>query len=160
MPVAGEVAGQVAAHHRHPGDTDVGSLTTLAVLLDVMCLSRVAESVHPFTHAAGSAERGTLGLAKELEHRDEEQASRVVEALRARQVMAHVYRAGTFRFGIRVVLPDEREAIWDDDGTAELEARVMRNGQLVGFVPVVAGSAAFDDAQVVATIAAADYGDG
>ncbi|HET9900718.1 MAG TPA: hypothetical protein VFR46_06610 [Actinomycetes bacterium] len=90
----------------------------------------------------------------------EEQASRVVEALRARQVMAHVYRAGTFRFGIRVVLPDEREAIWDDDGTAELEARVMRNGQLVGFVPVVAGSAAFDDAQVVATIAAADYGDG
>ena len=83
----------------------------------------------------------------------------VVEALRARQVMAHVYRAGTFRFGIRVVLPDEREAIWDDDGTAELEARVMR-GQLVGFVPVVAGSAAFDDAQVVATIAAADYGDG
>jgi hypothetical protein len=90
----------------------------------------------------------------------EDQANRVVEALRARQVMAHVYRAGTFRFGIRVVLPDGREAIWDDDGTAELEARVMRNGQLVGFVPVVAGSAAFDDAQVVATIAAADYGDG
>ena len=158
MPVAGEVAGQVAAHHRHPGDTDVG---TLAVLLDVICASsRRGVGAHPFTHGRGSADHGTLGLAKELEHRDEEQASRVVEALRARQVMAHVYRAGTFRFGIRVVLPDEREAIWDDDGTAELEARVMRNGQLVGFVPVVAGSAAFDDAQVVATIAAADYGDG
>ena len=87
----------------------------------------------------------------------EDQATRITSALRAREVFAHVYRGGTFRFGVRVVLPDGREAIWDDDGTAHLEARIMRNGQLVGFIPVIPGSEHFTDEQVVDTIARTDY---
>ncbi len=87
----------------------------------------------------------------------EDQATRITEALRARDVFAHVYRAATFRFGVRVVLTDGREAIWDDDGTADLEARIMRNGQLVGFVPAIPGSEVFTEDQVINTIAATDY---
>lgn len=87
----------------------------------------------------------------------EDQATRITAALRAREVFAHVYRAATYRFGIRIVLPDGREAIWDDDGTADLEARVMRNGMLVGFIPRITGSEAFSDEQVVDVIARADY---
>lgn len=90
----------------------------------------------------------------------EDQATRITEALRARGVFAHVYRAATFRFGVRVALTDGREAIWDDDGTADLEARVMRNGMLVGFVPRMAGSEGWSEEQVVDAIAAADYGSG
>ena len=90
---------------------------------------------------------------------DEQQAHRVVETLRGRNVFAHVKlpHAGITRYGIRVVLPDGREAIWDNDGTAGLEAQVMRDGVLVGFVPSVPGSEDFDDRQIVEAIAAADY---
>ena len=41
--------------------------------------------------------------------------------------------------------------------TAELEAQVMRDGMLVGFVPVIEGSADFDDAQIIDAIANTDY---
>jgi hypothetical protein len=61
------------------------------------------------------------------------------------------------RFGVRVALLDGREAIWDADGTAGLEAEVMRDGTLVGFVPVIEGSEDFDEAQVVDAIARTDY---
>jgi hypothetical protein len=90
---------------------------------------------------------------------DEERARRVVETLRARNVFAHVKlpRAGVTRYGIRVVLPDGREAIWDNDGTAGLEAQIMRNGILVGFVPSIPGSENFGEAEIVETIARADY---
>ena len=47
--------------------------------------------------------------------------------------------------------------MWDTDGTASLEAQVMRNGVLVGFVPVIEGSEDFDDSQVVDAIARTDY---
>ena len=55
------------------------------------------------------------------------------------------------------MLPDGREAIWDADGAAGLEATVMRDGVLVGMVPTIDGSEAFDDDAVVAAIAATDY---
>jgi len=88
---------------------------------------------------------------------DEERARRVVDVLRDRGVPAHLERAGVARFGIRVALPDGREAIWDTDGTAGLEAQVMRDGVLVGFVPNIPGSERFDDAQTVDAIARTDY---
>jgi hypothetical protein len=90
----------------------------------------------------------------------EERARAIVAALRARGVMAHVEQPGIFRFGVRVVIPDGRQAIWDTDGTAGLEAQIMRDNVLVGFVPQIPGSEDFDDDRVVATIAAADYGTG
>jgi hypothetical protein len=90
---------------------------------------------------------------------DGNRARRVVDTLRDRGVPAHVVlaSAGRSRAGVRVVLPDGREALWDTDGTAGLEALVMRNGVLVGFVPVIARSEAFDEAQIVEAIAATDY---
>jgi len=84
-------------------------------------------------------------------------ARRVVDALRDRGVTAHVERAAVNRFGVRVALPDGREAIWDADGTAALEAEIMLDGTLVGFVPVIEGSEDFDEAQVVDAIARTDY---
>ena len=90
---------------------------------------------------------------------EQERAQRVVARLRERNVFAHVKLplAGLTRYGIRVVLPDGREAIWDNDGTAGLEAQVMRNGILVGFVPVIEGSEHFDEEQVVDAIVHTDY---
>jgi hypothetical protein len=90
---------------------------------------------------------------------EEQRAGRVVETLRARNVFAHLKlpHAGVTQYGIRVVLPDGREAIWDNDGTAGLEAQVMRNGILVGFVASIPGSENFGDAQIVEAIATADY---
>src|SRR6202012_5888129 len=87
---------------------------------------------------------------------DEFRARRVVDALRERGVNAHLLR-GTTEFGVRVSLPGGREAEWDNDGTAGLEAQVMRAGMLVGFVPTIEGSEDFDEAQVIDAIARADY---
>jgi hypothetical protein len=90
---------------------------------------------------------------------EEVRARRVVETLRTHNVFAHVKlpHAGITQYGIRVVLPDGREAIWDNDGTAGLEAQIMRNGVLVGFVASIPGSENFGDAEIVQAIAAADY---
>jgi hypothetical protein len=88
---------------------------------------------------------------------DENRARRVVDALRARGVPAHLAKAGVYRFGVGVSLPGGREAIWDSDGTAGLEAQVMRNGMLVGFVPVIDGSEDFDEDQTVDAIVRTDY---
>jgi hypothetical protein len=88
---------------------------------------------------------------------DEDRARRVVDTLRDRGVPAHLERAGVSQFGIRVALRDGREAIWDTDGTAGLEAQVMRNGVLVGFVPHIVGSESFDEPQTVDAIARTDY---
>jgi hypothetical protein len=87
---------------------------------------------------------------------DEFRARRVVDALRDRGVNAHLLR-GTTEFGVRVSLPGGREAEWDNDGTAGLEAQVMRDGMLVGFVPTIDGSEDFDEAQVIDAIARTDY---
>ena len=90
---------------------------------------------------------------------EEERARRVVETLRARNVFAHVKlpQAGITQYGIRVVLPDGREAIWDNDGTAGLEAQIMRNGILVGYVASIPESENYGDGQIVEAIATADY---
>ncbi len=89
---------------------------------------------------------------------DEATASDVVERLRARRIFAHLNRrAGVYNVGVRVVVPDGREAIWDNDGAAGLEAMVLRDGVLVGFVPQIPDSADFDAAAIADIIAAADY---
>jgi hypothetical protein len=87
----------------------------------------------------------------------EERAARLVERLRERHVMAHVAHAGVYQVGIRVVIPGGREAVWDTDGAAGLEAQVLEDGLLVGFVPTIPGSEDFDDDAVVDCIARTDY---
>jgi hypothetical protein len=88
---------------------------------------------------------------------DEFRARRVVDALRDRGIDAHLLKGGVGQYGIRVPLPGGRQAEWDTDGTAGLEAQVMRDGMLVGFVPQIDGSEDFDEAQVVDAIARTDY---
>ena len=65
--------------------------------------------------------------------------------------------AAVGQFGIRVSLDGGRDAEWDTDGTAGLEAQVMRDGMLVGYVPQIEGSEDFDESQVVDAIARTDY---
>jgi hypothetical protein len=88
---------------------------------------------------------------------DENRARRVVDALRERGVRAHMEKAGVYQFGVRIALPDGRQAVWDTDGTAGLEAQVMRDGMLVGFVPVIDGSEDFDEQQIIDAIVRTDY---
>ena len=90
---------------------------------------------------------------------DESRATRIVAALRDRGVMAHLARTGVYQTGIRVVIRDGREAIWDTDGAAGLEAQILRNGVLVGFVPQIPDSEHLDETGVVTAIAAAEYGE-
>jgi hypothetical protein len=66
-------------------------------------------------------------------------------------------KAGVYQFGIVVALPDGREAVWDTDGTAGLEATVMADGMLRGFVPTIPGSEDFTEEQVVEAIWHTDY---
>jgi hypothetical protein len=95
---------------------------------------------------------GTLGITME-----EMKARRVVDALRELGTDASVAREGVYQFGVVVRLPDGREATWDSDGTASLEAQVMRNGVLVGFVPEIEGSDSYTEEQIVDAIRRTDY---
>lgn len=88
---------------------------------------------------------------------EENEARKVTDRLRERGVDAHMERAGIYQFGVRIALPDGRQAVWDSDGTAGLEAQVMRNGMLVGFVPAIEGSEDYDEAQTVDAIVHTDY---
>jgi hypothetical protein len=88
---------------------------------------------------------------------DENKARRVADALRDRGIDAHLETAGIDVFGVRVVLSGGREAIWGNEGTSTLEAEVLLDGDLVGFIPEIAGSENFDEAQIVDAIARADY---
>ena len=88
---------------------------------------------------------------------EENRARRVADALRDRGINAHFAEVGTYQFGVRVILPDGRQAEWDTDGTAGLEAQVMQDGDLVGFVPKIEGSENFDEAQTVDAIARTEY---
>ena len=92
-----------------------------------------------------------------MEPVDEDRARRVTDALRDRGINAHLARVGVGQFGVRVTLPGGREAEWDTDGTAGLEAQVMRDGMLVGYVPVIEGSEDFGEGQIVDAIASTDY---
>ena len=88
---------------------------------------------------------------------DEFRARRVVDALRDRGIDGHLIKAGVDQYGVRVPLPGGRQAEWDTDGTAGLEAQVMRDGMLVGYVPTIDGSADFSEQQVIDAIARTDY---
>ena len=88
---------------------------------------------------------------------DENKARRVVDALRDRGTNAELARVGVYQFGVTIKLPDGREATWDSDGTAALEAQVMRNGVLVGYVPAIEDSDAFTEEQVIDAIVRTDY---
>ncbi len=88
---------------------------------------------------------------------EENRARRVSDTLRSLGVPATLKKAGVYQFGIVVTLPDGREAIWDADGTAGLEATVMADGMLRGFVPQIEGSEDFTDEQVVDAIRRTDY---
>ncbi|GAA3631140.1 hypothetical protein GCM10022223_56420 [Kineosporia mesophila] len=88
---------------------------------------------------------------------EENRARRVVDALRERGIDARMEKAGVYQFGLWVKLPGGREAIWDTDGSAGLEAQVMANGVLVGFVPSIPGSDDFTEVEVVDAIARTDY---
>src|SRR5439155_27093113 len=89
---------------------------------------------------------------------DEATATDVVERLRARRIFANINRrVGVYNVGVRVVIPDGREAIWDKDGAAGLEAMVLRDGVRVGFVPQIPDSDDLDAAAITEIIAATDY---
>jgi hypothetical protein len=88
---------------------------------------------------------------------DENRARRVTDALRDRGIDAHLAKMSVDMYGVRVRAGGGREAIWGAEGTASLEAEVLLDGNLVGFVPEIPGSADFDEAQVVDAIARADY---
>jgi hypothetical protein len=88
---------------------------------------------------------------------DEAKATAVVERLRARGKFAHVHPVGVYAYSVRIVIPDGREAIWDADGAAGLEAVVLRDGTLVGLVEEIPGSADLDVDGIVDVIAATDY---
>jgi hypothetical protein len=88
---------------------------------------------------------------------DETKARRVVDALRDRGTDAQLARVGVYQFGVSIRLPDGREATWDSDGTAALEAQVMRNGMLVGYVPSIEGSDSYTEEQVIDAILRTDY---
>ncbi|MGW4031583.1 hypothetical protein ACWEFL_20080 [Streptomyces sp. NPDC004838] len=88
---------------------------------------------------------------------DAERAGRLVTALQARRVMAHVIEAGVYEFGVRVVLDQGIEALWDVDGAAGLDAEIVDEGVLIGFVPHVPGSESFTEEQLVDCIATTVY---
>jgi hypothetical protein len=89
---------------------------------------------------------------------DESTAEQVVELLRQQRIFASVNRrVGVYNVGVRVVIPDGREAIWDNDGAAGLEAMVLRNGMLVGYVPQLADTDDLDAVAIARIISAADY---
>src|SRR6185312_16531760 len=88
---------------------------------------------------------------------DAERARRMVELLRARGVMAHLVEAGVYEFGIRVVLDEGVEALWDIDGAAGLDAEIVSEGVLIGFVPHIPGSETYSEQQLVDAIAQTNY---
>lgn len=71
--------------------------------------------------------------------------------------MAHVEHAGVYKHGIRVVLDKNIEALWNVDGAAGLDAEIVSDGVLIGFVPHVSGSENFTDEQIVECIATTRY---
>jgi hypothetical protein len=88
---------------------------------------------------------------------EENKARRVVDALRERGTDADLARVGVHQYGVTIRLPDGREATWDSDDTASLEAQVMRNGVLVGFVPEIEGSDGYTEEQIIDVIVRTDY---
>jgi hypothetical protein len=90
---------------------------------------------------------------------DENRARRVADALRDRGIDAHLRKQGVAAYAVQVPAGGGREAVWGSEGTTGLEAEVLLDGDLVGFVPEIPGSQGFDDDQIVDAIARADYED-
>jgi hypothetical protein len=90
---------------------------------------------------------------------EENRARRVTDALRDRGIEAHLDKAGVDVYAVRVQLSGGRQAIWGREGTTGLEAEVLLDGDLVGFVPEIPGSADFDEDKIADAIARADYGE-
>jgi hypothetical protein len=88
---------------------------------------------------------------------DENRARRITDGLRDRGIDAHLRRSGIDAYSVQVPVGGGREAIWGAEGTSGLEAEVLLDGDLVGFVPEIPGSGTFDEAQIVDAIARADY---
>ena len=88
---------------------------------------------------------------------DENRARRITDALRDRGVSAHLRKSGIDAYSVQVPAGGGREAIWGAEGTTGLEAEVLLDGDLVGFIPQIPGSDTFDEAQIVDAIARADY---
>ena len=88
---------------------------------------------------------------------DENRARRITDALRDRGIKAHLRKSGIDAYAVQVAAGGGREAVWGAEGTAGLEAEVLLDGDLVGFVPEIPGSDTFDEAQIVDAIARADY---
>jgi hypothetical protein len=96
----------------------------------------------------------TLGNLASVE---ENRARRVTDALRDRGINAHLRKSGIDAYSVQVPAGGGREAVWGAEGTTGLEAEVLLDGDLVGFVPQIPGSDVFDEAQIVDAIARADY---
>ena len=88
---------------------------------------------------------------------DENRARRITDALRDRGINAHLRKSGVDAYAVQVPAGGGREAVWGAEGTTGLEAEVLLDGDLVGFVPEIPGSQSFDEAQIVDAIARADY---
>lgn len=88
---------------------------------------------------------------------DSDRIDRMVSALRERGVMAHRADEGLYEFGLRVIIPDGSEALWTVGGAAGLDAEVLRDNTLIGYVPHVPGSESLTDEQTVDVIAATRY---
>ena len=99
----------------------------------------------------GPGTTGTLAVM------DENRARRVTDALRDRGIAAHLKKSGIEAYSVQVPAGQGREAVWGAEGTTGLEAEVLLDGDLVGFVPQIPGSENFDEAQIVEAIARADY---
>jgi hypothetical protein len=98
-----------------------------------------------------AAAAGSLALM------DENRARRVTDELRERGIAAHLLRSGVDAYAVQVPAGQGREAVWGAEGTTGLEAEVLLDGDLVGYVPQIPGSADFDEAQIADAIARADY---
>jgi hypothetical protein len=99
---------------------------------------------------------GSFGLGN-LAGMDENRARRITDALRDRGINAHLRKSGIDAYSVQVPAGGGREAVWGAEGTTGLEAEVLLDGDLVGFVPEIPGSDTFDEAQIVDAIARADY---
>src|ERR1700722_15169089 len=76
----------------------------------------------------------------------EDRARRVADALRDRGIDANLLNEGIDIYGVRVVIGGGREAVWGLEGTSSLEAEVLLDGDLVGFIPEIPGSSDFTGA--------------
>ncbi len=88
---------------------------------------------------------------------DENRARRVDRRTRDRGIAAHLRKSGDDAYAVQVPAGRRPGSHLGRRGHAGLEAEVLLDGDLVGFVPEIPGSETFDDAQVVDAIARADY---